>query len=141
MYPNETGSTINFATQNPQTFNINFTTTGYVKNNCEFVVFIQDDVSHEVTQVAMVEMSTVLGTQELTGETINIYPNPASEYIIANTYGLGTLDIFDITGKLVSSSLITKTSQLFDIRNLQNGIYFVKVTNDKNTFTQKLVVE
>lgn len=141
MYPSASGSSINFATQNPQTFNFNFTTTGYVKDNCQFVAFLQDDVSHKVTQVTKVDMSSIIGVEELSGEKINIYPNPATEYIMANTCGNGTIEIFDMTGKLVSSSNITKTSQVIDIRNLQHGIYFVKVTNNKNTFTQKLVIE
>jgi len=142
MYPSSSGTSINFAATNPQTFNIDFSIPDtMVKNNCEFVAFIQDDASHEVTQVAKVDMSTVLGIQELSGEKISIYPNPASEYFMANTSGKGMIEIYDMTGKHILSTTITKTSQAVDIRNLRSGIYFVKVTNEKNSFTQKLVVE
>ncbi len=141
MYPSSSGTSVNFTTQNPQTFNINFSTAGYVKNNCEFVVFIQDDVSREVTQVAKVDMSSVIGVEELSGNKISIYPNPASEYFIAMTNGKGLIEIYDVTGKLVSTSSITKTTQVVDIRKLQKGLYFVKITNENNAFTQKLVVE
>jgi hypothetical protein len=141
MYPDHFGTTLNFGTQNPQTVVLNFSTTGYVKNNCEFVVFVQHDGTHEVSQAAKVDMSSVIGVEELSGEKINIYPNPTTEYIIAMTSGKGTIEIFDMTGKLVSSSIITKTTQVVDVRNLRKGIYMVKVTNDKNTFTQKLLVE
>ncbi len=141
MYPGSGGTSVNFGTLNPQTFNINFSTAGYVKNNCEFVVFIQDDVSREVTQVAKVDMSSVIGVEELSGNKISIYPNPASEYFMAMTEGKGLIEIFDMTGKLVSKSIINKTTQVVDIRNLQKGLYFVKITNENNAFTQKLVVE
>ncbi|HNW69741.1 MAG TPA: T9SS type A sorting domain-containing protein [Bacteroidales bacterium] len=141
MYPDVNGTTLNFATQNPQTTTINFTTTGYVKNNCEFVVFIQDDNTHEVSQVAKIDMSAVVGTEEITGQSISIYPNPASEYIMALTSGNGTIEIFDITGKLVSKSNILKTSETIDIRGLEKGLYVVKVTSKENSFTEKLVIE
>ncbi len=141
MYPSGSGTTINFGTQNPQTFNFNFTTTGYVKDNCQFVAFIQDDASHLVTQVAKVDMSSIIGVEELSGNKISIYPNPSSDYIMALTNGNGTLEIFDIAGKLVTSSNLTKASQVVDIRNLNKGIYIVKVNTDKNIFTQKLIVE
>ena len=141
MYPDENGTIINFATQNPQTTIINFSTTGYVKNNCEFVVFIQDDNTHEVSQVAKIDMSAVVGTEEINGQSISIYPNPASEYIMALTSGNGIIEIFDVTGKLVLQSTLSKTSETIDIRGLEKGIYVVKVTSKENSFTEKLVIE
>jgi len=142
MYPDANGTSINFASQNPQTKTINFVIPDtMVKNNCKFVVFIQDDASHEITQVAKVDMSSIIGVEELSGASVNIYPNPASEYIIANTSGKGKIEIYDVTSKLVSTSIIINTSQLVDVRNFHSGIYFVKITNDKNTFTKKLLIE
>jgi len=141
MYPSASGTSLDFSTVNPQTVNIDFTTTGYVKDNCQFVVFIQDDNTHEVSQAAMIEMSAVVGTEEITGQSISIYPNPASEYIMALTSGNGIIEIFDITGKLVSKNNILKTSETIDIRGLEKGIYVVKVTSKENSFTEKLVIE
>ena len=72
-------------------------------------------------------------------DSIGKYKSPF--YIMALTNGNGTLEIYDMTGKLVSSAMINQTSQVIDIRNLDHGMYIVKVTNDKNTFTKKLLVE
>jgi len=141
MYPSASGTSLDFSTVNPQTINIDFSTTGYVKDNCQFVVFIQDDVTKLVSQVAKIDMSAVVGSEELTGQSISIYPNPASEYIMALTSGNGIIEIFDVTGKLVSQNTILKTSETIDIRGLEKGLYVVKVTSKENSFTEKLVIE
>lgn len=141
MYPDANGTTLNFATQNPQTVTLNFSTTGYIKDNCQFVVFVQDPVTKLVTQTVMQEMSAVIGIDEINGANINIYPNPASEYIIANTQGTGELEIFDISGKLVLQKILSKTTETFDISGFNKGIYLVKYTTEKNTFNRKLIIE
>jgi len=141
MYPSASGTSLDFSTVNPQTIDIDFSTTGYVKDNCQFVVFIQDDATKLVSQVAKIDMSAVVGTEEITGKNISIYPNPASEYIMALTSGNGIIEIFDITGKLVSERNILKNSETIDIRGLEKGIYVVKVTSNENSFTEKLVIE
>ena len=141
MYPNASGTDLDFSTLNTQTVIVNFSTTGFVKNNCEFVVFVQHDASKEITQVAKVDMSSVLGVKEIQGEKISLYPNPASDYLMLMSDGKGMMSISDITGKVVYSSEISNTTQYTDIRNLSKGVYFVKVTSDEKTFTQKLVVE
>ncbi len=141
MFPDENGTDLDFSTINTQTVVLNFSTAGFVKNNCEFVAFIQHDASKEVTQVVKVDMSSILGIKELNGERISIYPNPAFEYLMLNSTGKGTMTISDITGKIVYSSVINNTTQYTDISKFAKGVYVVKVTSNENTFTQKLVIE
>ena len=57
------------------------------------------------------------------------------------TSGKGTADIYDITGKLVSSVTLFSSIQTIDISKLSKGVYVVKVNNSDNNFTSKLVVE
>ncbi|HOY30538.1 MAG TPA: T9SS type A sorting domain-containing protein [Bacteroidales bacterium] len=141
MYPDANGTTIDFSTQNPQTFNINFSTSGYVKDNCQLIVFIQDPASKLVTQTVKLNMSAVSGMDELSGKNISLYPNPASEYVIAHTSGNGQMEIFDITGKCVLQDNITQTSQTYDVRGLEKGIYFVRITTKENSFSEKLIID
>lgn len=63
---------------------------------------------------------------------MNIYPNPAHNFIIveSKTLKVESLQILDITGKIVLSSLLREgitQSQSIDITTLESGIYFVKV--------------
>jgi len=141
MYPDAAGTDLDFSQNATQTFTFNFTTTGYVKNNCEFVAFVQHDASKEVTQVAKVDMSTVSGIEEISGNNISLFPNPTTDYIVLNSNGNGRLTITDISGKVVYNATVNQTSQYFNISNLSKGIYIVQYTCDKNSFTQKLVIE
>ncbi|HNW90201.1 MAG TPA: T9SS type A sorting domain-containing protein [Bacteroidales bacterium] len=141
MFPDANGTSIDFSSQNPQTFNINFSTTGYVKNNCQLVVFIQDPATKLVTQTVKYDMGAGAGTDEISGKNISLYPNPASEYVILNSSGNGLAEIFDITGKLVVRCGISKISQTLSLKGLQKGIYFLKVTTKENSFSEKLIIE
>ncbi|MBN2668726.1 MAG: T9SS type A sorting domain-containing protein [Bacteroidales bacterium] len=74
---------------------------------------------------------------------IEVYPNPADNYLVVNTIHESylqneTIEIYDLTGKLVMSSTV-ETSKGFtiDVSVLQKGIYLVKIGAE----TQKLVVE
>ncbi|MGQ9847507.1 MAG: T9SS type A sorting domain-containing protein [Bacteroidales bacterium] len=141
MYPDAAGTDLDFTQSTTQTVTIDFNTTGYVKNNCEFVVFVQHDASKEVTQVAKVDMSTIIGIEELSGNKISLYPNPTSNYIVLLSNGNGNLTITDITGKVVYNASVNQTQQYFNIANLSKGIYMVKYTSKNNSFTQKLLIE
>lgn len=74
---------------------------------------------------------------------VNIYPNPANGDIIhlrlnsslpVNPEKLST-EVFDLTGKLVLKSLFNSE---MEVSGLQNGIYFIKLTDSAN---QKSVVK
>lgn len=67
-----------------------------------------------------------------------IYPNPSSNKISIQGITIKKVDFFDVNGKKVK----TATSATIDIRNLNNGIYFLKIESDKNRFSyHKLVVK
>jgi len=71
-----------------------------------------------------------------TDNKINIYPNPASTYLQVDCGNLQTesVQILDITGKLVLLSSLRGTKQSIDISNLQNGVYFIKLGNNIQKF-------
>lgn len=140
MYPDEYGTDLTF-TGGPATVTINFSTAGFIKNNCQFIAFVQNPSSKTVTQTAMVEMSTVVGVEELEAQQISVYPNPATTWVQVLTNGKGYADIYDVTGKLVMSTKIITPNQVIDIQGLQKGVYILKVTNPESSFSKKLVVE
>jgi len=104
-------------------------------------LFVQHDPTLLVAQTVKVDMSSVVGIEELQGKQISIYPNPAQDYILLNSSGKGVMQIFDMTGKIVYTSNITNTTQLVDVRNFVKGVYIVNVTSEANTFTKKIVIE
>lgn len=141
MYPDAAGTDVDFSQSATQTVTINFNTTGYVKNNCEFVAFIQHDASQEVTQVAKVDMSSILGIEELSGNKISVYPNPTSDFVVLLSNGNGNVTITDLTGKVVYNGIVNQNQQVINVNNLNKGVYIIQYTSNQNTFTKKLTIE
>lgn len=57
---------------------------------------------------------------------ITIFPNPSSNYLnIINASNQIEYEIYDLLGKKVSERLMQENNQI-DIRNLENGVYFIK---------------
>lgn len=63
---------------------------------------------------------------------LKIYPNPAKDYIYVETKAGSKIQLFDMSGRL----LIEQKDKLFDVSNLNNGIYIIKANND----VKKLVI-
>jgi len=61
---------------------------------------------------------------------IKIYPNPAKNNLqitINNNQLNKTIEILDITGKLIKTLIANETNQFIDISNLQDGVYFIRI--------------
>jgi len=79
----------------------------------------------------------------------NLFPNPSSSYIDISYEKWGIqpiqIQIIDLSGKQIkqqnfSASQIPFNQKLrLDIENLSKGIYFLKMSNEKNTFTLKFI--
>jgi hypothetical protein len=89
------------------------------------------------------------GSTELGKVSFAIAPNPLSGGLATVRYslpkaGLATLTVFDVAGRTVLSQTMAAgrsgTASL-DLRELEAGVYLVKVTTEGFSTTQKLVVE
>ena len=84
-------------------------------------------------------------TSNIENESFSIYPNPAktSLFIKAkngfNPYS--TIIITDVLGKEIYQINAINAELEIDISKLTNGIYFVKLNNEKGVFTQKFIKE
>ncbi|HXD93040.1 MAG TPA: T9SS type A sorting domain-containing protein [Bacteroidia bacterium] len=74
--------------------------------------------------------------------TYLLYPNPSNGVFIieTNTSDKQALQIFDVTGKIVLSQNINSKTNI-DASGLDNGIYFIQVKTNENTYTQKVIVQ
>ena len=71
--------------------------------------------------------------EEVEAMNMTVYPNPATDYIMVNAQNPVSVEIFDMTGRLV----LTSTESKIDVRNLETGVYFVRVNGNAT----KLVVK
>ncbi len=80
-------------------------------------------------------------------KTMLVYPVPSSGNITISLrdFNSPTFDlvVYDITGKLVrtATNLSTKSNYTLERNGLTAGIYFIKVTADGQTLTDKIVIE
>jgi len=65
---------------------------------------------------------------------INIYPNPANNYININTQQAGNLIIISQLGNIVYKGNAEKGINKIDISNLNNGLFLIKVNGEIRKF-------
>lgn len=82
--------------------------------------------------------------EEIIEAGASIYPNPTTEitHVSWHETDLDEISIFNMAGKLEKTALVSGTSGSFEINNLTNGVYLVKLAYKGSVFkTEKLVVE
>lgn len=111
---------------------------------CGFAV---TDNSSGCVQMDSVCTSFTVGENELNyNENIQLFPNPANDYVIYKTWlnegETVTIVIYDVMGKPIISKQITGTTEeQFDLSKIYSGIYFYKITlNQKQVQAGKLII-
>lgn len=78
--------------------------------------------------------------------SMNVYPNPASEFIAVQLNNLNSqnivVELYDILGKQIQKTTIYQGSTIayFDTRTLYNGQYVIKVVSDENVLSKTVSI-
>lgn len=90
------------------------------------------EASSAFIPVRVTFLGQALGVKQDPFAGIHLYPNPTSGQLQLNGgISANEVSVFDALGVQVSKSL--------DIGNLESGMYFVKVTSNNGSFTQKII--
>jgi hypothetical protein len=75
------------------------------------------------------DVNIVTGVDYVTGKSLEVYPNPASDYLFVNHVPDNGLEVtlFDVLGNRVFSIELTAGNQMIDISTVKQGYYFVKL--------------
>ncbi|MBD3724386.1 MAG: T9SS type A sorting domain-containing protein [Flavobacteriaceae bacterium] len=74
---------------------------------------------------------------ELTGNEINLYPNPAKDYFeLATNLNVEKVELYNLQGQLVKSFM---NQNIYSTNELQNGMYLVKVFTDKGIVNKTII--
>lgn len=77
-----------------------------------------------------------LGLEDLPQKTVNIYPNPANEFIWVSTDQMDMhYSIMDLSGKVVAKGNLNNEKKV-DVQGLTTGIYILTLQN--NTFSKQI---
>ncbi len=95
-----------------------------------------------VTNIASTTFQSLSNSVFETDNSISVSPNPASSIInIQSNATIKSIQLFDIQGRLLQTSLENNTNAVIDISQKPNGIYFLKITSDKGSKVAKIVKE
>jgi hypothetical protein len=84
----------------------------------------------------------VLGLDETADANLSVYPNPSSEVVtIESNMTEGSIQIIDLTGKVVAKQTVNGTATAFNTSALTNGMYTVILTNGSTVETRKFIVQ
>ena len=104
--------------------------------------YVSEDGSTYQDSVDLVVDFTASIKQVKEDVTVNIQPNPASDYAIItlNNADNGSIRIVDVLGNVVLKETISGTKKI-DLSNFRNGVYFITIeTSNGKTITRKLIV-
>ena len=84
----------------------------------------------------------VLGLDESANANLSVYPNPSSDVVtIESNMTEGTIQIIDLTGKVVANQTVNGVATAFNTAALTNGMYTVILTNGSTVETRKFIVQ
>jgi|GEM_PF-1031021 len=124
---------------NPVTYSFNYTIpAAYDENEIEVVVMIINRTTGEVVNAVKSDLST--GISKINKANFNIYPNPTTGLVnIEGAEGAQVL-VYNMIGEVVYSVANTTATTSMDLSSLQSGNYIVKVINNKEVATLKIVL-
>ncbi len=114
--------------------------------NTQFGITTYDNKTNS-NYVICVRGNPVLGSSDFSIENnIQIYPNPASNYVLLNfpkVLNLVQIEITDTSGKIVFSkeekSIINEYK--IDVKEFSDGIYFINLTSENIKNTYKVLIK
>ena len=115
-------------------------------NNQLFIAPSNGSYAVEVTYLNCIDTSVCIsvmsvGLEDLTNTFANVYPNPVNHLLTISLPNLDNVqfELMDMQGKVIISSITISDGEKVDMRNLENGIYFVKLTSEDNRIIKRVV--
>lgn len=83
-----------------------------------------------------------LGSENFELDEIKIIPNPAKQNVVrVTTKSNLNVEFYDVLGKKVLFKTITPTNNTIDVTNFNKGVYLVRLSNELNSVTKKLIIQ
>ena len=101
------------------------------------LVFIAMDISEIVDNCE----SGSLGLIDSKIQKFNIYPNPSNGIVYLennSNHKIDSVIVYSISGNKVFE-LVQNNIQFLDLSHVTNGLYFIKITSEGNSITNKLI--
>lgn len=75
--------------------------------------------------------------------TTQIYPNPTDGAFTVqlNANHVDQIQIIDLNGRILVNRIPNQSTEFFDLRHFESGIYFVKILADEQMLTKKVIIQ
>lgn len=112
----------------------------------EVMLYVENNFgSDSVLKTCYIEVTDPTGVAENSSSGVfNVYPNPATSYIIVNTIGIASgtqYTITDISGKITAEGKLTGSNTNVKIENWNDGIYCIRIHSGENKILKFIKVK
>jgi len=89
------------------------------------------------------DYGTVTSINNVTKNNINIYPNPAHNYLVVKSSKdkVKSIEICDITGKIIKQFKTQNSEFKIKVEDFKNGVYIIKIKTTDGSFVSRFVKE
>ncbi|MEY8850086.1 M28 family peptidase [Psychroserpens sp. XS_ASV72] len=149
----------NTVSQTPTMLTANQTSASYQWINCDtdlpisgatnqsYTPTVSGTYAVEVTSGACTEISEcfefdTLGLDSFVASEVKLFPNPVKSQLHIDVSGIDgaiALDLFDVSGKLILQKTSSDHITSLPMKELPEGVYFLKLTSAQKTGTYKVV--
>ena len=102
---------------------------------------LSDDNSIGSNWSASLDYNTLTVSENIDSQLF-VYPNPFTNFVyvsLTNGKIIEKINVYNLTGKLVSSFNSERTRELFSLTNLPVGIYFIEVISGSNFYSKQII--
>ena len=95
-------------------------------------------------QEAVVYVDNCTNVHNNTTVEFSISPNPNNgtfDIVVPSIYENTTVEILDLSGKIIFNEILSQKKQRLDINNISRGVYLISVNQNGNTKTEKLIIK
>jgi hypothetical protein len=110
-------------------------------NNGYYLKLTDPDLDNSLAENWTVSNELILSDDQIPADlSLQFYPNPVHDVLkIKSASGIKTLSLYDIYGRLLLTKVVNCDTYELDMRQLTEGIYFIKVITYRRILTGKIV--
>lgn len=117
----------------------------YISGNT-YIAFVYNSTSSDAStwELDNIEVLGVLGTGVIENSEVDfeIYPNPANNYINVKSTDVVKMNIYDLNGRIVSSTEVNSGNHTISVNELNCGLYLIEaITISGQRHTEKLTIK
>jgi len=112
-----------------------------ISNTSRIVANINEDGQNIPRDKKSIDKTTLSVEGNDITNSIDIFPNPATDRFYVNVNSSSQIEVFSIIGEKVINTQVANQNTPVSIQSLKSGVYIIKITQDGTSTTKKLVIK